>query len=101
MRVCWLFLFPLREIFPALKWSLHQPSEDFKMQTTPQFPALDQESRSHVDTACAAFHLMRKPQTMRAYACLENGPIRPHRINGRLAWAVADIKRLLNGGANA
>lgn len=62
------------------------------------FTPIDQETRSHVETACAAFHLMRKPQTMRAYACLENGPIRPIRINGRLAWAVADIKNLLTGG---
>jgi hypothetical protein len=65
------------------------------------FPALDHETRSHVETACAAYHLGRKPQTMRAWACLENGPLRPLRLNGRLAWSVADIKRLLNGGANA
>ncbi len=65
------------------------------------FPPIETETRSHVETACAAFHLMRKPQTMRTYACLENGPLRPTRINGRLAWAVADIKRLLSGGANA
>lgn len=63
------------------------------------FPSIETETRSHVDTACAAFHLMRKPQTLRAYACLETGNIRPTRINGRLAWAVADIKRLLNGAA--
>ena len=69
------------------------------MQTSPNFLPLDQETRSHVETACAAFHLMRKPQTMRAYACLENGNIRPTRINGRLAWPVAEIRRLLNGGA--
>lgn len=62
------------------------------------FPPLDKETRSHVETACAAFHLTRQPQTMRAWACLENGPIRPARINGRLSWSVADIKRLLNGG---
>ncbi len=60
------------------------------------FPPLEQETRSHVETACAAFHLLRKPQTMRAYACLENGPIR---VNGRLAWPVAQIRKLLNGGA--
>ena len=46
-----------------------------------QFPPLEHERRTHVDTACAAYHLLRKPQTMRAYACLENGPIRPIRIN--------------------
>lgn len=62
------------------------------------FPSLDQETRSHVDTGTAAFHLNRKEQTLRSWACLENGPIRPTRINGRLAWAVADIKRLLKEG---
>lgn len=61
------------------------------------FPPLEQETRTHVETACAAFHLLRKPQTMRAYACLENGPIRPIRINGRLAWPVAEIRALLEG----
>jgi len=63
------------------------------------FLPLELETRSHVETACAAFHLMRRPQTMRAYACLENGPIRPIRINGRLGWPVAAIRALLNGGA--
>lgn len=63
------------------------------------FPPIEAETRSHVNTACAAFHLTRKPQTLRAWACLENGPMRPIRIGGRLAWAVADIKILLNGTA--
>ena len=62
------------------------------------FPPIEQETRSHVETACAAFYLVRKPQTLRAWACLENGPLRPIRIMGRLAWATADIRRLLNGG---
>ena len=64
------------------------------------FPPLEQETRSHIPTAPAAFYLSRQPQTCRAWACLENGPIRPIRINGRLAWPVADIKRLLNGANN-
>jgi hypothetical protein len=67
--------------------------------TVASFTPIEQETRSHVETACAGYHLTRKPQTMRAWACLENGPIRPIRINGRLAWATADIKRLLKGGA--
>jgi hypothetical protein len=62
------------------------------------FPPLDQETRSHVDTDCASFHLNRKPQTLRTWACHENGLIRPRRINGRLSWSIADIKRILNGG---
>lgn len=57
-----------------------------------------QENRIAISTSEAAFYLGRKPQTLRKWASLENGPLRPVRINGRLAWAVADIKRLLNGG---
>ncbi|VWB64681.1 helix-turn-helix domain-containing protein [Burkholderia lata] len=47
------------------------------------------------DEAAAAIN--RKPQTLRKWACLENGPIRPVRINGRLAWRVADLAALLRG----
>jgi hypothetical protein len=68
------------------------------MNINRKFSPIEQESRSHVETACAAYHLTRSPQTLRLWACLENGPIRPNRVNGRLAWAVADIKRVLNGG---
>ncbi|MGT2458790.1 helix-turn-helix domain-containing protein [Cupriavidus basilensis] len=46
----------------------------------------------------AAAIINRKPQTLHKWACLENGPIRPIRINGRLGWRVADIASLLNGG---
>ena len=45
----------------------------------------------------AAASINRKPQTLRKWACLENGPIRPVRINGRLAWRVADLQALLTG----
>lgn len=58
-----------------------------------------QELRKAVSTAEAAKALNRKPQTLRAWACLENGPIRPIRINGRLAWPLDEIAALLNGGA--
>ena len=37
--------------------------------------------------------------TLRKWACLENGPIRPVRINGRLAWHVSDLQKLLQGDA--
>ena len=49
------------------------------------------------DEAAAAIN--RKPQTLRKWACLENGPIRPIRINGRLAWKVSDLQALLTGEA--
>lgn len=60
-----------------------------------QFPPLESVTRPTVDTAAAAFYLNRKPQTCRAWACLENGPLRPIRINGRLAWNVAELRRVL------
>ncbi len=49
-------------------------------------------------TAEAAAAINRKPQTLRKWACLENGPIRPIRINGRLAWRVKDLQALLTDG---
>jgi hypothetical protein len=70
------------------------------MQTATAFPPLDQETRTHVNTECAAYHLNRSPQTLRVWASSETGPLRPIRINRYLAWSIADIKRLLNGGAN-
>ena len=59
------------------------------------FPPLTLENRVAVDTACAAFHISRQPQTLRGWACREDGPIRPLRINGRLAWKTADLRKLL------
>jgi hypothetical protein len=55
--------------------------------------------RQTLTTADAAKALNRVPQTLRKWACFENGPIRPIRINGRLAWPLDEIAALLNGGA--
>ncbi len=62
------------------------------------FPPLESVTRPTVPTDAAAHYLNRKPQTLRAWACLENGALLPVRICGRLAWSVAEIKSLLNGG---
>lgn len=67
------------------------------MQPDARYVSLVLENRTAIDTNAAAFHLGRKPQTLRKWACHEDGPLRPIRINGRLAWAVADLKRLLGG----
>lgn len=64
-----------------------------------QFTPLEMEHRPAVDTAAAAHYLSRRPQTLRGWACLENGPLRPIRICGRLHWKTEDIRRLLSGGA--
>lgn len=74
--------------------NLHSP-EARQQAAAHEFSPLAQEQRTHVDTKAAAYYLNRRPQTLRGWACLENGPVRPLRINGRLAWAVADLKRLL------
>ena len=50
-------------------------------------------------TVKASAFLNRAPQTLRKWACLEIGPIRPIRINGRLAWRVSDLQALLSGEA--
>ena len=67
------------------------------MQTaTPkQFPPLESVTRPTVDTAAAASYFNRREQTLRGWACQEDGPIRPLRINGRLAWPVSDMRRVL------
>jgi hypothetical protein len=62
------------------------------------YPSLESETRTAIPTDNAAYHLNRKSQTLRTWACFENGPIMPIRINGRLAWPVVDIKNLLNDG---
>jgi hypothetical protein len=61
----------------------------------PTFPPLDRETRVAVDTATAAYHLNRQPQTLRGWACHEDGPLRPVRVHGRLAWPVAELRRVL------
>lgn len=57
--------------------------------------------RDALPTNEAAKAINRRDQTLRKWACLENGPIRPLRINGRLAWKVADLAKLLNEGSFA
>lgn len=74
----------------------YHSAETRRAVSDPQrFPPLESVSRPTVDTAAAAYYLNRRPQTMRAWACLENGPIRPVRINGRLAWPVSELRRVL------
>lgn len=62
-----------------------------------QISCLKGERRSILPTAEAAFHLNRAPQTLRIWACRENGPIKPIRVAGRLGWRVEDILKLLEG----
>jgi hypothetical protein len=78
-----------------MQTATHHSAEVREGAIGPAFVSLDRETRSAVDTATAAYHLNRRPQTLRGWACLENGPLRPMRINGRLAWPVSEIRRVL------
>ena len=60
-------------------------------RTTP----LELETRSALPTLEAAFHLNRAEQTLRLWAMRQNGPLQPIRINGRLAWPVGELRRVL------
>lgn len=63
--------------------------------TAKQFPPLESVTRPAVDTAAAAYYLNRQQQTLRGWACHEDGPLRPIRVNGRLAWNTQKIRELL------
>ena len=66
----------------------------------PQFPPLELATRPRVSTEQAAHYLSRRPQTLRHWAMRDgSGPLRPTRIHGRLAWAVADLRRVLGVSA--
>lgn len=67
--------------------------------STKQFPPLESVTRPTVPTDQAGYYLDRKPQTMRMWAIDKHSPVRPIRVNGRLAWPVAQIKALLGVAA--
>ncbi len=68
-------------------------------KTEQDFPALAAVAagRDILTTNEAASVINRAPQTLRKWAALEGGPIRPIRINGRLGWRVSDLRSLLAG----
>lgn len=82
-----------------MKTATHHSPEIVQGATGNSVVPLASETRSAVDTATAAYHLNRQPQTLRGWACLENGPLRPVRIHGRLAWPVEDIRQLMGVAA--
>ena len=61
-----------------------------------QFPPLEQVNRPTVPTEQAAHYLNRRPQTLRTWAMNSGtGPVPCIRINGRLAWPVSELRRVL------
>jgi len=60
------------------------------------FPDIRTESRTHVPTDVAARWMLKRPQTLRGWACYSGtGPLVPIRILGKLAWPVAGIRKVL------
>jgi hypothetical protein len=59
------------------------------------YTALDDIVRPMLTTAEAAYYLNRRPQTLRIWACKEEGPIRPVRLHGRLGWPLSEIRQYL------
>lgn len=64
-------------------------------------PPLENVTKPSVDTAAAAYYLNRQPQTLRAWAAKQNGPLRALNINGRLAWPVCAIRSLCGLGSES
>lgn len=60
---------------------------------------LDRETRTTINTATAAFYFSLKPRTLNKWAVYGTGPLKPIRINGRLAWNVSEIRKILAGGS--
>ena len=78
-----------------MQTATHHSTEVREARSAASVVPLDREARTAVDTATAAYHLSRQPQTLRGWACLENGPLRPVRVHGRLAWPVSELRRVL------
>ena len=78
--------------------AIHQSTEVRKRIAAPaDFVPLDLETRTHVSTAVLCRHLNRQEQTARQWASAETFPdgLRPLRVNGRLAWPVEGIRKVL------
>ena len=55
--------------------------------------------RETVTTKEAAEFLGRKVQTLHKWGWSGKGPIKPIKIGGQWAWRIADLKKLVEGGA--
>lgn len=77
---------------------IHHSASTAQQATQPfDFVPLHLETRTHVSTKVMCRHLGRKEQTARGWASAETFPdgLRPLRVNGRLAWPVAGIRKVL------
>ena len=75
----------------------HVPDEVDMPTKSIQLVPLSQESRTVLSTAEAALHLNRRPQTLRLWHCAGTAPagLRPLVVNGRIAWPVDGLRKVL------
>jgi hypothetical protein len=64
------------------------------------FPKLEDINRPTVETASAAFYLNRREQTLRGWACHEDGPLRPIRIIGSFLMNSLNNRFVQHSGGN-
>jgi hypothetical protein len=73
-----------------------QPTSQPAFRQRSGYVPLQEVVKPMLTTAEAAFYLNRQPQTLRIWACRDEGPIRPVRLHGRLGWPLAEIRRYLS-----
>ena len=83
-----------------MQLATNRSAETLRAATESRYPPIELENRPHIETEQAAYYLLRKPQTLRAWAMRETYPggLKPRRIGNRLGWPVDDIRRLLGVG---
>lgn len=59
------------------------------------YPPLEAVTRPALTTREAAYYLNRSETRLYHWAMNDDGPIRPFRVNGRLAWKTDDIRRVM------
>jgi hypothetical protein len=82
---------------PTLQQQQRQTPSTDRAPDEQRFTPLNRETRTHVDTATMCWHLGFAEQTARLWACKESYPegLKPRRVNGRLKWPVAGIRKVL------
>lgn len=61
-----------------------------------KFMPLEEVTKPILTTEEASYYLNRKPQTLRAWSCKDDGGVLVSiNISGRLAWKTSDVKKLL------
>jgi len=59
------------------------------------YPKLSEETREHVSTKCAAWHVHRNQMTLLNWAKAGTGPVKPIKIGKSYLWKVSDLRKLL------